>query len=212
MMRQRLGKWLKKTGDKVDSSERTPLLLFLPGHGGTYNFNHGTDHIAFGSCYDTVGVYFPIDQDRYFAANIEVRVLTEEPDRTLMVRTTAPSESRTILGVRDGVIARLQAQPWASLVLSQNPSTRDSLVMTGSWASGGILQKSLIQHAVETALQAFFQCPDRKLGKRDGNAAVVLRLPNPKVEERAEHWLEARDWSVLTADEGRETWQFGVLA
>ncbi|KAK5119471.1 hypothetical protein LTR85_007571 [Meristemomyces frigidus] len=216
MMRRQLGSWLKKTGDRVEKFQPKTLHLILPGCGGTYRFDETEGkHIGFTGCHDSVGVFFIIDDDHYFAANIDVRVRIDGSNANGIVTgsTMVPKTSGAFLEVSNGTTARLNeesaANTWNNLVLARSSRMRKSLVVVGSWMSSPALD-DMVQDRVVKEVMAFLNVVEETGSMREPFRAVVVKLPSGDVSERADHWLEARRWSVVGMEDGERKWHFSV--
>lgn len=217
-MKQQLSEWLLKTGDRVDRIQPKPLHLILPGCGGTYRFDQtNAKHIGFTGCHGSVGVFFIVDDERYFAANIDVRVRPEGSNGLVTGSTRVPvgTSSSAFIDVTNGTFDRLQkestASGWLKLVGSSSARMRDSLVLTGSWMSSPVLDE-LVPERVAKAVMAFLSVTRETRSMREGHGTVVVSLPNGEVVEQGDHWLEPEDWKVAREDGRERKWQFGVSA
>ncbi|KAK6388592.1 hypothetical protein LTR65_007748 [Meristemomyces frigidus] len=190
------------------------LRLILPSCGGIYHFDsdrQGDQHVGFSGCYDSVGVYFAVGASHCFAANIDVRILTEGTDGIMTGRTVIPGDDVAVSAtVQEEVYRRLEAASHRAGWPTVTGLMRDTLVTTGGWMSSAS-QDEPVQDGVVAAVQAFLGFP-KEAGKTPEEEVALVVKRSGEIVERAEHWLTARKWNVDDTDHGRGDWQFGVSA
>ncbi|KAK6388591.1 hypothetical protein LTR65_007747 [Meristemomyces frigidus] len=204
--------------DKFRPTPFKPLHLVTPGHGGTYTFRNAKSsepkkprHLGFSGCYDSVGVYFAIDDQRCFAANISAWIKTEANE--VGIASTATPEGtdsqKVYERVSQEIAHRLNMESaksgWAG---PKTDVMRGTLIMTGRWMSKGS-RTAMLQTAVAHAVQDWLGIPRAKYKSAERDGVLIIEHPG-EVVVRAGHWLDASHWSVLGGDEVDLPWQVGA--
>lgn len=188
-----------------------PYLLVPLGRGGTFKVNGQTPaNVGFTDCDSTTAVYFMIDEQRYFAANIGIQI-TRKPSTNSMLTGYSISERRGLLYayVATGINRRLEeeasSQSWvpnralarATLAIIGQDATEDAGTDTDycRWATGDVVQQWL--GIVQT--QRVQPTQQRE----------VILSSGGKVE-RVDEIAEARRWRAIEAVSSNLGWHLNI--
>ncbi|KAK4546953.1 hypothetical protein LTR36_001685 [Oleoguttula mirabilis] len=181
-------------------SEYLDLTL---GYGGTYDLGTPTlEHIAFSGCDRGVGVFFMIDENRCFAANIDIRGNITEGDVSIELKARAST------AIDSQIRTRLEKE---SRDASWGPRTarmRESLVVVGLGArSRATSMDGYARYAVCAAVQEWLAMDmDQRKEPVAYRGLVVKR--SGKVKQRAEKSLSAWRWRAVGVQTARGAWRF----
>lgn len=195
-----------------------PLLLVTPGHGGTYTCKttgpqdpQEPRYIGFSGCYDSIAVYFAIDETRCFAANVNAWVKAGSNDGTI-ASTKIPVDTdsqKTYDKIAEEVKQRLDREcataGWAG---EKTELMRNSLVMTGRWMAKGS-RSTMLQTAVGHAIQDWLEISRAQHQPAERYAALIVEHKG-QIVVNADHWLDPVQWAVVNGSEVDLPWQLNV--
>ena len=190
----------------LSSPVREPCRRLWPNQGRTFQLSESSlEHVAFTGCDTSLGVFFIVDKERCFAANIEVIIqrssspdAAQDPQAISARRRTVEDQVRR--QVRDALDAEHEFYGWGSLWL--DATMRDKLVIIGRGAQRfATTEADYARWVVGDAVQTWLGIPGSERADPKPHVSAVVKFSG-NIKDRTDQ-LDAAKWELRAVGNAR---------